>query len=1506
MIFLFARIHFCKKIIIPVLNMHMRFFLSFCLLMTTLFCTAQPTISSFSPLTAKVGSTLTIKGSGFASADSNRFVFLGPVKATIVAATDTSLTVTIPKAATICKISVTINKLTAFSAKSFVPFYETKDSVSASQFSLSRNLNTTLNTVRLTTGDFNTDGYVDIIVTDPKAGLYTILKNNKVDTGSVIPQFTHKDISTDKRIYAAATGDLDGDGKQDIVFALSKLDSIFVAVLKNTSTKDSISFQLIQEIIVGNSASTETQIVLHVFMNDLDKDGKLDIITQLSSPAFPSLPAKIVVFKNETANGILNNNSFNNRINVTSPVSIKSFTVADLNGDARSELVGFGADSAIHIFTNTSTTGQISSTSFANRVKLPSSFFYISSIYVEDLDMDGKPEILLLGYNENKLFISRNLVEQGILTTSSFDAQFSITTREGPLSLACFDFTGNGKPDIVITSGNSSAVAFFENKSTIGTLNSSSFLARGSLSASVNASAAVITDFNNDGGADIAVGSNNLGFLIAFLMSKPESNNQPGISAKNVPVISSFSPAFGPAGATVTISGKHFNDTSTKNIVYFGAVRANIISATSTQLVVTVPVSGSYEPITVITRGLSTSSNVPFVVTAFTPDQKTITTNSFGNAKYFTTSGSSPRSVLTEDLNNDGKPEVIVTNQASNQVSIFRNLSVSNNDTLSLPSLFAGGTGTYGLATGDLNGDGKKEIVISNFNAGSSSSISVFPNTSTDSSITFGAKFDSAVGNGSTSVIIRDINMDGKADLIAVSGNSSLIHYFLNTGTNGNFGFAQGKTINLIPFRADNISLADMNGDGKPDIVTTFANTSSGIRVLLNTSDSLQVSFNQTKNYTIGMALPLKTITPDIDMDGKPDAAFGFAGTANIYLYRNSSTKDSLKLDSMLIVSTTANSGSFHFADMDGDGKPDLIVPDRDSNTVSVYPNRTTPNGFLFGNKISFPVSLDPATAYGSDINGDGMPEIITANNQSGNIAILRNKVRNPKIASFTPTSSKRLDTVLIKGSNFTRTNSVKAGGADMAFTVLSDTLIRFIANKGTNSGVISVTNPYGTDTMGPFTYIAVPRMLSFTPKNGGYGDTIIISGYHFNNASAVSFGDSAALSFQVVSDSLIKAVVNKGRTGLVTVKHTNGNDSTNGFTFNPPAINIPNLNLGLGFTAIKTVTTASQSYKISGRYLQGDIQVTAPANYQVSLNAGSGYAQQLLLSPVKNKIDSTTIYIRYKNDSALGIFSDTLKHSTVNGNSINIPLLASVCDSTILFKPVINTITVDSSVICYKDSLTLSVTNGSSFSRYRWSNGDTTKTIRIGATQKISVRVGNVTSCLSLPSYTSNFVKNTNTAPSLGLMKDSILISTTAPHYRWYFNNLRTNGDSSSTLVARKIGFYRVETSNDKLCWDASPEVPIVVLPRLATTDTAVVRVFPNPVTGGTFNVIVTLPRVTNVIARVTVTDANGIVLIQTNKFIFFGKEIKIPVTLSTYKGPAFVRVETNGDVEVQSIVLQ
>src|SRR5690349_6659139 len=82
-----------------------------------------------------------------------------------------------------------------------------------------------------------------------------------------------------------------------------------------------------------------------------------------------------------------------------------------------------------------------------------------------------------------------------------------------------------------------------------------------------------------------------------------------------ITTIQTFTPASGVAGATVTITGTNFSTTPANNIVYFGAVKATVTSATATQLIATVPYGANYSPITVTVNGLTASSSTPFILT---------------------------------------------------------------------------------------------------------------------------------------------------------------------------------------------------------------------------------------------------------------------------------------------------------------------------------------------------------------------------------------------------------------------------------------------------------------------------------------------------------------------------------------------------------------------------------------------------------------------------------------------------------------------------------------------------------------------------------------------------------------------------------------------------------------------------------------------------------------------------------------------------------------------------
>ena len=83
------------------------------------------------------------------------------------------------------------------------------------------------------------------------------------------------------------------------------------------------------------------------------------------------------------------------------------------------------------------------------------------------------------------------------------------------------------------------------------------------------------------------------------------------------PVITSFIPASGPVGTSITITGDHFNSTASENVVYFGAVKATVTSGNTNSLTIMLPAGATYQPISVLDNatGLTGYSSKPFVTT---------------------------------------------------------------------------------------------------------------------------------------------------------------------------------------------------------------------------------------------------------------------------------------------------------------------------------------------------------------------------------------------------------------------------------------------------------------------------------------------------------------------------------------------------------------------------------------------------------------------------------------------------------------------------------------------------------------------------------------------------------------------------------------------------------------------------------------------------------------------------------------------------------------------------
>ncbi|MFQ6056639.1 MAG: FG-GAP-like repeat-containing protein, partial [Methanosarcinales archaeon] len=355
------------------------------------------------------------------------------------------------------------------------------------------------------------------------------------------------------------------------------------------------------------------------------------------------------------------------------------------------------------------------------------------------------------------------------------------------------------------------------------------------------------------------------------------------------------------------------------------------------------------------------------------------------------TTGGGPISILTDDLDGDGKYDLAVANQNSNTFSVLRNISTNGSISLETKVDFETGSLPRAIGTGDLDGDNKNDIAVANF---SSNTISVFRNTSTSGSISFETKVDLTTETYPYGVGIGDLDGDGKLDLVTTNHGSNTISVFCNTSTTGSISFETG-----IVFTAGNgvISgaIEDFDGDGKPDIAVVNHDDST-LSVFPNISTVGSISLGTKIDYKTGRG-PRIVAIGDLDADGKPDIAVPNSGgnSTIVSVFRNISTVGNISFESKLDFTAGGNPQSISIGDLDGDNRLDLAVADHSSSTISLLRNTSTSGTITFATREQLTANTGPYDLVVADLDGDNKLDIAIANwgreGEGNTISVFRN-----------------------------------------------------------------------------------------------------------------------------------------------------------------------------------------------------------------------------------------------------------------------------------------------------------------------------------------------------------------------------------------------------------------------------------------------------------------------------------------------------------------------------------
>ena len=681
-----------------------------------------------------------------------------------------------------------------------------------------------------------------------------------------------------------------------------------------------------------------------------------------------------------------------------------------------------------------------------------------------------------------------------------------------------------------------------------------------------------------------------------------------------VPTITSFSPTSGSVGTTVTITGTNFSTIASNNIVYFGAVRASVNTATSTSLSVTVPAGATYQPISVTTNNLTAFSTQPFTVTF--PGNSPMVAASF-DAGIDSTTAFDPLAVAIIDLDGDGKADLAVVNNANSPASTFsvlrntsslKHISFQQRVDYVIPTKYL----PTAIVACDFDGDGKLDIAVT---SNGDSLLSIFKNASSPGNITLVNTLNISTDDFPFSVAAADIDGDGKPDIVVSDFLTGVISVYKNTSSPGSISFA-GKIDFITALGPRTVSIGDVDGDGKPDVVTSDY-SSNFISIFRNTSIIGTITFANRIDIATGTN-PNDVQIGDIDGDGKNDLVVLNQSDVNYSVYRNTGSPGNISFAPRVnfpvsIYSYRPNRVSL--SDMNGDGKPDLAVTGGDQ--TSVFQNTSATGSITFNSQFNL-YSNSPLSAAAADLDGDGLPDVCVTNSEFNTVSIFRNKINDPRVNSFTASTAKMGDTVTINGANFTTATDVSFGRIHAySFTVLSSTSIKAVVDSG-ESGKITVKNIYGSGSDSGFIFAGPPKITSFIPIKVGTGTTVTIFGSNLRGATAVSFGGSAAQSFTLISDTALSAIVGNGASGNVSVTTKYGTASLAGVIFFPPPIissfsptgaqsDSSVIIYGSNFSAATTVTfggIAAKSFivvsdtsirAIVGKGASGNVNVTSP-----------------------------------------------------------------------------------------------------------------------------------------------------------------------------------------------------------------------------------------------------------------------------------------------------------------------
>jgi hypothetical protein len=440
--------------------------------------------------------------------------------------------------------------------------------------------------------------------------------------------------------------------------------------------------------------------------------------------------------------------------------------------------------------------------------------------------------------------------------------------------------------------------------------------------------------------------------------------------------------------------------------------------------------------------------------------------------------------------------------------------------------LGSGSTQPWGIATDDFNGDGFKDLVVSN----SSLYLSFLPGSATG---TFGiaTTFSYTIGGGGTGregIVTYDFNGDGFKDvaLTASSVNWGFVVVFLGTGT-GSFSTPNFYNINSGNADARYLALNDFNMDGKMDLVVSSSFGSTGFSFL---SGNGLGAFAFAGFTNVGSSFGITSA--DFNADGKADVAVVASNNVFIYTGNGSGTFTYLNNYSAGTTSYEVKSGDFN-----NDSKLDLAVLNYGSANVSIFLG----NGAgAFGAPSNFSTLGSPRCLVVNDFNGDGKLDL-AAGLYNYNVSVLIGTGTGSFAAPVLLSA-----TTIYPQFGITSADFNGDGRMDIAYSGYNSNLAGVFLNKASAINITGISSICS----GGNTTLTASGTTSYTwSANAGNATTSTVNVSPITNTTYTVFGSVAGCT--IIPSNTITVTVNNvpNQPGTIVGNNTICNGSINTYS---------------------------------------------------------------------------------------------------------------------------------------------------------------------------------------------------------------------------------------------------------------------------------------------------------------------------------------------------------------------